>query len=476
MTEREFAIDVVRRLQQAGYQALWAGGCVRDQLLGLEPKDFDVATDARPEEVRRLFRRTVAVGLAFGVVNVLGPRTEAGPLKVEVATFRADVSYSDGRRPDEVRFASAREDALRRDFTINGMFLDPLREELLDFVGGREDLAARVLRAIGDPAFRFTEDKLRLLRAARFATRFDLTIEVATAGAIRAMAREITVVSAERIADELRKLLVHRRRARGVDLLYDLDLVAPILPELLPTKGLPQGPPGAPTGDLWDHVLRVLDHLGPEPSFPLAFAALLHDVGKPRTVGRTPERYTFHGHEHVGCRLASDICLRLKMSNAERERVAWLVEKHQILSDARNMRTSKLKGLLIHPGIRELLALHRADALASGRSTDHVEYCEFLLNVWTEADLNPAPLVTGHDLAKHGVPQGPIYKRLLDAVREAQLEGTIKTPREALELVDRLLAAPLAPAEPTQGQGEGDSPPERQDAQPPGDVGERHAL
>jgi poly(A) polymerase len=439
MTERDFAIDVVRRLQDAGYQALWAGGCVRDELLGLDPQDYDVATDARPEEVRRLFRRTVAVGQSFGVVEVLGPRTNPVPLRVEVATFRADVSYSDGRHPDEVRFATAREDALRRDFTINGMFFDPVHEEVLDFVGGQEDLRNRVLRCIGDAAVRFTEDKLRLLRAVRFATRFDLAITPETAAAVRAMAREIVVVSAERIAKELRQILISPNRARGVNLLYELGLAAAILPELVPMKRLPQGLPGAPTGDLWDHVIRVLDLLGPSPSFPLALAALLHDVGKPRTVGRTPDRYTFYGHEHVGARLASDICLRLKLSNVERERIIWLVEKHQILSDARHMRMSKLKTLLNHPGIRELLALHRADALASDREPDHVDYCEALLAEWTEVDLNPPPLINGNDLARHGVPAGPLYKRLLDAVREAQLEGTITTAKEALELVDRLI-------------------------------------
>src|SRR2546421_7584616 len=206
MTEREFAIDVVRRLQEAGHQALWAGGCVRDELLGLVPKDYDVATSARPDEVRRLFRRTVAVGASFGVVNVLGPRDADAPLQVEVATFRSDVGYSDGRRPDQVVFSSDREDALRRDFTINGMFFDPLAGKLIDYVGGQADLKARVLRAIGDPAVRFTEDKLRLLRAVRFATRFDLTLDAATANAVRAMAPEITVVSAERIAKELRAL------------------------------------------------------------------------------------------------------------------------------------------------------------------------------------------------------------------------------------------------------------------------------
>lgn len=439
MTERDFAIDVVRQLRAAGYEALFAGGCVRDELLGLTPLDYDVATSAVPDEVLKLFRRTVTVGVAFGVVRVMGGRAEEGFLQVEVATFRSDVSYSDGRRPDAVVFSSAREDALRRDFTINGMFLDPLENRLIDYVGGQRDLHDKVLRAIGNPAERFAEDKLRLLRGARFASRFELTIEPATTTAIRTMAAQIQVVSAERIREELARLLVDRHRARGCTLLDELGLLGPLLPEVMPMKGLAQGPPHAPTGDLWQHVLRVLDLLGPTPSFPLALAALLHDIGKPRTVGRTPERYTFHAHEHVGRRLAEDICLRLRLSNAERERVCWLVEKHQFLCDAKQMRTSKLKMMLTHPGIHELLLLHRADALASDKSTEHVDYCEYLLHEWSDADLNPPPLLTGHDLTRHGLQPGPRFKGLLDSVREAQLDGTVTTPKHALEMIDRLL-------------------------------------
>ncbi|HZU39069.1 MAG TPA: CCA tRNA nucleotidyltransferase [Gemmataceae bacterium] len=440
MTEREFAIDVVKRLRAAGHEALWAGGCVRDQLLGLEPTDYDVATDAAPEQVRRLFRHTVAVGASFGVIEVLGPRQPKGPpLSVEVATFRKDLVYSDGRRPDAVVFSSAREDALRRDFTINGMFFDPLTDQLIDYVGGQDDLRARLLRAIGDAPTRFSEDKLRMFRAVRFATRFDLRIEPATQQAILAMAPQIGVVSVERIAKELQGILIARGRARGVALLDEVGLVKPILPELLEMKDLPYGPPGAATGDLWQHTLIVLDLLGPGPSFPLAFAALLHDVGKRRALGRTPNRYTFHGHEHIGCRMASEIGHRLKLSNAERERIEWLVDKHQQLCDARRMRTSKLKKLLANPGIEELLALHRADAEASGRSTDHVTYCEQLLREWSEVDLNPPPLLTGHDLARMGLEPGPLFKELLDAVREAQLDGTITGPKQAMELIERLL-------------------------------------
>ncbi len=442
MTEREFAIDVVRQLREASFEAYWAGGCVRDEVLGLHPADYDVATNARPEQVRKLFRKTVEVGAAFGVVEVLGPK----PHKIQVATFRTDVSYSDGRRPDSVVFCSAEEDAKRRDFTINGMFFDPLEDRLIDFVGGQADLQAKILRAIGNPIDRIAEDKLRMLRAVRMATRFDLRVDPATAEAIRMMAGEIMVVSHERISDELHKMLVHPRRASGLQLMDDLRLIPPILPELEEMKGLPQGPPAAPTGDLWEHVLKVMELLegptwpSPEPvSFPLAFAALLHDIGKRRTMGRTPDKYTFHGHEHVGKRMASEICRRLRMSNEERVRIEWLVERHQYLCDAPIMRASRLKPILVHPGIGELLALHRADSIASGRSTAHVEFCENMLRTTPVEVLNPPPLVDGDDLLALGIKPGPMFKKLLDAVREAQLEGTIRTKEEAIALVKRLL-------------------------------------
>lgn len=442
MTERQFAIEVVRRLREAGFEAYWAGGCVRDEVLGLVPADYDVATNARPEQVRKLFHKTVEVGAAFGVIEVLGPR----PHKIQVATFRTDLSYTDGRRPDSVVFCSAEEDAKRRDFTINGMFFDPLENRLIDYVGGQADLKAKVLRAIGNPVDRFAEDKLRMLRAVRMATRFELAVDPATADAIRMMSGEIIVVSHERISDELHKMLVHPRRAQGLRLMDELRLIRPILPELEEMKGLPQGPPAAPTGDLWEHVLKVMELLeGPTwptaspVSFPLAFGALLHDVGKRRTVGRTPDRYTFHGHEHVGRRMAGEICRRLKMSNDDRVRIEWLVDKHQYLCDAPIMRASRLKPILVHPGIGELLALHRADSQATGRSIAHVEFCENMLRTTPTELLNPLPLITGEELKALGIEPGPLFKKLLEAVREAQLEGTIRSREEAIELVERLL-------------------------------------
>ena len=438
MTERDFALIVVRRLQESNFTALWAGGCVRDELLGLVPKDYDVATNARPEEVRKLFPHTVAIGASFGVIEVIGPKQPWGFPTIEVATFRTDMAYSDGRRPDQVVYSTPEEDAQRRDFTINGMFFDPAADKLIDYVDGQGDLAAKVLRAIGVPEQRFTEDKLRLLRGVRIATRFGLSVEPATEAAIRKMAREINVVSAERIAEELRQLLVHPRRAFGMAMLMDYGLADAILPEIMPMRGLPQGLPHAQTGDLWDHVLKVLDLLGDEASFSLSMATLLHDVGKPRTVGRTPDRYTFYGHEHVGARLADEIAKRLKFSNAERDRITWLVDRHQYLADAQQMRPSKLKRILAHDGIRELLALHRADAVASGHATEHVDYCEVLLAKWTKDDLHPKPLLTGQDLIERGHVPGPKFKAILEAVWEAQLDGTISIVEEAWALVERL--------------------------------------
>jgi len=407
-TEREFALEVVRKLRDAGFEALWAGGCVRDQVLGLEPHDYDVATNARPEQVQKLFRRTVAVGVSFGVVEALGPKTSNGFLKVQVATFRVDGPYDSGRWPTSVRFCSAEEDAKRRDFTINGMFFDPLENRLIDYVGGQADLNAKVLRAIGDPRQRFGEDKLRLLRAVRFAARFELTIEAATAEAIREMAAQITIVSAERIAEELRKLLTNRHRVRGMRLMAEMGLIAPILPEL-----------ESATSNQWETTLQVLARLPEEVDFPLTLSALVH--------------------RHVDPKRAGIIGERLKLSNAERDRISWLVGKHGALNDAPNMRKSKLTPILIHPDIQDLFLLDRAITQALGASTAHVDFAEESLRQWSASgELNPPPLLTGDDLIQLGIPRGPQYKRLLDAVRDAQLDGVISNKQEALEYLQKL--------------------------------------
>ena len=434
---RAFATEVVRRLRQKGFQALWAGGCVRDLILRLPPTDFDVATDATPEQVMRIFRKTVPVGASFGVVRV----RESEDHEVEVATFRSDGAYIDGRHPESVVFSSPELDAARRDFTINGMFLDPFSDEVIDFVGGRADLDARVLRAIGDPWERFREDKLRLLRAVRFAARFRLRIDPSTRAAITAMAPQIAVVAAERVAQELRRMLVHETRSKAVDLMLDLGLAATVLPPLVPMKGVFQGKPVQPEGDLWDHVLLVLDLLPPEPSFPLAFAALLHDVGKPATKSIHSGRLSFHNHEKEGRKIADEVCRRLRLSNVERERITWLVEYHQYLGEAKRLREAKLKRILAMPGIDELLALHRADALASFGECTQVDYCRYYLEAQPGGPINPPPLVTGHDLVRHGLNPGSHFATLLEQIREAQLDRIINSKREALEWLDRRMAS-----------------------------------
>ena len=357
---REFALEIVRRLQQEGHQALWAGGCVRDLILGQTPADYDVATSATPEQVMAVLPfRAVTVGIAFGVVRVRSPRRPG--TEVEVATFRSDGAYVDGRRPESVVFSSPELDAARRDFTINGMFLDPLTDTLVDYVGGHADLQNHVLRAIGEPEARLREDKLRALRAIRLAARFQFTIEPATFRAIKSMAGHVVTVSHERIAQELRKMLVHTSRAQAMELALATGISAAVLPDVLPMKGLFQGKPMQPEGDLWDHTMRVLELLPSEPSFTLAFAALLHDVGKPVTRKLQDGRYRFHHHERVGAQISERLCRDLKLSNAERERITWLVAFHQYLGEAKKLRESKLKRILAEPGIDELLALHRAD-------------------------------------------------------------------------------------------------------------------
>ncbi len=437
---RAFAAGVVERLRGAGFQALWAGGCVRDLTLGLAPSDYDVATDARPEQVIALFpRRTIPVGESFGVVRVRGSHGSGN--EVEVATFRSDGAYVDGRRPDSVIFTTPRLDAERRDFTINGMFFDPTTGEVIDYVGGLNDLRDKVLRAIGDPSARFREDKLRLLRAARFAARFGFQIDPATRAALVGMADQLPIVAAERIAQELRKMIVHETRARAMDLMLETGLMAAVMPAVVPMRGIFQGKAVQPEGDLWAHTLLVLELLPREPSFSLAFAALLHDVGKPPTRSIHHGRYHFYNHEVVGREIADELCRHLKLSNFERDRITWLVEYHQYLGEARRLREAKLKRMLASPGINDLLTLHRADALASTGDASQVDYCEFYLKNQPSGPINPPPLVTGHDLQRHGLTPGPQFATILDHVREAQLDRLVGSKREALDWIDQKIAA-----------------------------------
>lgn len=421
---RSFAVDVVRRLQDAGHQALWAGGCVRDLLIGLEPSDYDVATDAPPDRVMQLFRRTVPVGVNFGVVRVLGPR---GAGEVEVATFRSDGAYIDGRRPESVVFSSPAEDASRRDFTINGMFLDPSSGEVIDYVGGRRDLRSGLLRAIGDPTARFAEDKLRLIRAVRFAARFGLRIEPETQDALTAMAGEVTVVAAERIAQELRKMLVHPSRSAAMRVLMEVGLAAAILPDLAPLVGRPAELVARPGVDLWDHTLEVLDALPHDLEFPIALAALLHESG--RVADQS-------GATDVVDRVAD----RLKLANAERDRASWLVRRHRDLVDPESLPVARLKRILAEPAIGDLLLLHRADAEASGSSADHVDYCERYLRDEPDGPIRPDPLLGGNDLKQLGLLPGPSFKRWLERAYDAQLGGEIADHDQAIAWVRRHLS------------------------------------
>ena len=427
---------VAQRLRTAGFRAYFAGGCVRDQLRGEQPTDFDIATDATAEEVQRLFPRTVPVGAQFGVVLVV---SDGEP--VEVASFRSDAEYVDGRRPISVRPASPEEDAQRRDFTINGMFRDPDTGEVLDFVGGRADLAARRIRAIGDPAARFHEDRLRMLRAVRLAARLDYAIEPATMDAICALAGEITGIAWERIGEEIVRILTEGDARRGFELLDESGLLAHVLPEVAALKSVEQSPDYHPEGDVFVHTLLLLEQLR-APSEPLALGALLHDIAKPDCAERRGDRITFYGHPEVGAARAVAICQRLKRSRPVWERVEYLVRSHLRLVHAPQMRRSTLRRFLAEDGIEELLELARIDALASHGDLSAYQFCIDARAQLGDEPARPAPLVRGRDLLALGYPQGPLYSEILHAVEEKQLEGELATPEAALEWVKQAYPLP----------------------------------
>ncbi len=396
--QREFAVEVVRRLRHAGHEALWAGGCVRDQLLGIPPKDFDVATSARPEQVRELFghRRTLAIGAAFGVITVLGAR----PLEpVEVATFRTDGDYRDGRRPESVAFTDARHDAQRRDFTINGLFFDPVEQQVVDYVGGLPDLEARIVRAIGDPVRRFTEDRLRMLRAVRFAATYDFALDEATLAAIQSMAADVAQVSNERIAAELRRILVHASRAHGLTLLAEAELLRPILPGLAEHA--------AAVDEAWQSAILRLEKLQ-APSFALAFAAALEGM--------------------VAAKEARVLGKRLRLSNKEIDRTAWLLEPWPEMRQAATLGWPQLQRLLAHEGGAELMALAEASLPADDAG---LARCRQQLARPAE-EWNPPPLASGDDLLAGGLKSGRHFAALLEYLRDMQLEGRISTKDEAL--------------------------------------------
>lgn len=441
------AIEIVRTLRERGHQAYLVGGCVRDLLLGREPTDYDVATDATPQHVMRIFPQTFAVGAQFGVVLVPLPKTEGGRSAVgdgervptvEVATFRSDVGYSDGRHPDEVRFSrDPKEDVQRRDFTINGLLLDPVTNEVLDFVGGRDDLKAGIVRTIGEPEHRFAEDKLRMLRAVRFAARFEYRIDPATMAAVQRLAPQILQVSRERVREELTKMLIEGRAKRAFELLDESGLLKEVLPEIAAMKGVEQPPEFHPEGDVFVHTLLLLDKLPAGSSKTLAWGALLHDIGKPSTFRVAPDRIRFDGHVEVGVKMAAEICGRLRFSNDETEQILALVDNHMRFADIRRMKESTLKKFLRMPGFDEHLELHRIDCLSSNGITESYEYAREKLRELPPEQMRPVPLITGRDLIEMGYEPGPRFKEILGAVEDAQLEGRLTSREAAMEFVGR---------------------------------------
>lgn len=438
------AVRIVERLRAAGYEAYFAGGCVRDLLLGVEAKDFDVATSATPEKVLALFPKTFAVGAHFGVILVC-EEVEGSEIVTEVATFRSDGVYLDGRHPAEVRFStSAREDVLRRDFTINGMLLDPILQRetcsltsaVLDYVGGQNDLREGIVRAIGDPRRRFEEDKLRMLRAVRFAARLGYAIEPETERAIRELAPGTAKVSRERVRDELTRMLTEGQAARAFDLLDRTGLLQQVLPEVSRMHGVEQPPEFHPEGDVWVHTLLLLEKLPAGASATLAWGALLHDVGKPATFSHNPpDRIRFNGHVEVGVKIAHEILRRLRFSNEDCAQILRLVENHMRFGDVEKMKNSTLKRFFRLPHFGEHLALHRIDCLSSHGDLSLYDFAKRKRDEMPEEEVRPPLLVTGRDLIAAGYKPGPAFKEMLRLAEDAQLEGRIRTREEGLELI-----------------------------------------
>jgi poly(A) polymerase len=427
---RSSAEGIVHRLRAAGFEAVFAGGCVRDRLLGLEPSDYDIATSAHPEQVEALFERTIPVGKQFGIVIVV-----VDGANFEVATFREDGPYVDGRRPASVHFSDARSDALRRDFTINAMFEDPLSGEIIDYVGGRADLAAGVLRAVGDPRARFAEDRLRMIRAVRFATRFGFAIDPQTLAAVRAEPDRLAIVSAERIGEEIVRILTEGSAKAGFELLDETGLLAVVLPEITAMKGCEQSPDHHPEGDVFVHTMLCLSHLPPACTETLALGVLLHDVAKPLTAQVRDGRHTFYGHLERGAEMAGEICARLRRSRAVSERVQFLVAQHLRHCSAPDMRPATLKRFLRQDGIDELLELTRIDGLSSNGDLAYYEFFRNALADLGAEQARPPPLIDGTDLIELGMEPGPLFGLILDAIEDQQLEGTLTSRDQALEFV-----------------------------------------
>jgi poly(A) polymerase len=431
MSAKEKAFAIVRRLRAAGYESYLAGGCVRDMLLGKEPQDYDVTTNAKPQEIAAIFPETVPVGAQFGVMLVM---IEGAPF--EVATFRRDGPYLDGRHPSQVGYGSLREDVLRRDFTINGMVYDPVADRVIDWVDGQKDLEQRTVRAIGAPRARFDEDRLRMLRAVRFAASLDFSIEQNTLAAIRELAAQVKLVSWERIGDEITRILTEGGARRGFELLDESGLLAVVLPEISALKGVEQSPDYHPEGDVYVHTLLLLNQLR-QPSETLAYGCLLHDVAKPVCLRKEGERITFYGHMERGAEMAVAILQRLKRSRDAWERVAYLVRSHLRHTQAPKMRLSTLKRFLAEDGIDELLELTRIDALAANGDLTHYHFCKAKLAELKDEEIHPEPLLRGRDLIALGFAPGPLFGEILSQVEELQLSGELHTREAAFEWLDK---------------------------------------
>jgi poly(A) polymerase len=431
MDFRKKAIEIVETLQREGYEALFAGGCVRDELLGREPKDYDIATNARPEMILRLFRRTLPIGKAFGVIGVITDEHT-----YEVATFRNDHGYEDGRRPDRVVFSTAEEDALRRDFTINGLFQDPLTGEIFDYVEGRADLERQVVRAIGDPSERFQEDHLRMLRAVRFSTTLGFELDATTAEAIRPMAALINRVSVERIQQEVSRILLEAiHPGDALRLMLDLGLLQQFLPEVADLVGIEQPEEFHPEGDVFEHTVQMLNRME-ERNRVLAWSVLLHDIGKKPTAELTTEpdgskRWRFNQHAPIGAKMAKDILQRLKFPNREIDAIVHCVKNHMNFMNVQKMRKAKLRRFIGHPTFATELELHRLDCISSNGFLDNFVFLQEFLEELAHEPALPAPWVNGHDIMALGVPRGPTVGEWMTRAYEAQLEGRA-TDREDL--------------------------------------------
>jgi poly(A) polymerase len=436
MSEKEQkALGIVRRLVDAGFRALLAGGSVRDRILGIEPKDFDIATDARPEVVQTLFEHTVAVGARFGVIEVL-----IDDEHFQVATFRADAPYHDGRRPSSVRFGTLEEDAVRRDFTIGGMFYDPIAERLIDLVGGMRDLRAGIIRAIGNPDERFEEDHLRILRAIRFAARLNFTIDPATWDAMRRSAPKITQIAAERIGDEIAMMMTEGGTARAMDLMMDSGLMQLLLPEVVEMRGCAQPENFHPEGDVYTHTRIGVAMLPAGCSETVAFGILLHDIAKPRCRAVIADKVngdkvTFYGHTEQGAVMAAEMLARLKRSRADQEKVAYLVKNHLKLCMAPRMRPATLKRMLAEDGFDELMEVAFMDAMASSSYLGFWHFCKHAMSTMTAQEIRPPRLIGGEDLKELGFTPGPRFKAILKDVEDQQLDGILATRDDALEYV-----------------------------------------